>query len=305
MKGLKFFILLFPLFGLVSGCMYENYIEDYDYTGVYFGTQKPLRTIVARESNTMQIKFGVALGGVRENSKDHWVKFRLDPGLLQTVPGASAYTMLPDAYYSMILPFGDSTFIIPSGKTIGDLVLSINKSEFTSDPFATTKYYALPIRIYETSADSILKGNEIVSAKDYTIIVIKYIDEKSGTYYVKGVETDNTTNISTTYSFSDLIKNKTRDLSTLSLDRIEMGGLGTRNASSLFKLLITLNVDKSVSISTAIGGVTVVDMGSSYDVVNKIFNLKYSYVFDNKMYTVDEQIIQRQDPELDLRFEEW
>lgn len=304
MKRLTLFIISLTLLGFIAGCnKYDNYAKDFTFTGVYFGTQKPLRTIVARD--TMQIKFGVALGGVRENTKNRMVKFRLEPGLLQTVPGANAFTLLPKAYYSMVLPNGDSTFIISSGKTIGDLILKINKDVFTADPLAIAKTYALPIRIYESSGDSILKGNDETAAKDYTIIVIKYISKESGTYYVKGSETDNATGLITTYSFSDLIKNKTRDLTTLSLTSLDMGGIGTKNPSALYKLLILLNTDGSVSLSAATGGVILTDMGSSYDASNKIFVLKYSYVDAGKTYTVDEQIIQRQDPELDLRFEEW
>lgn len=304
MKRLTLFIISLTLFGLITGCSkYDNYVKDFTFTSVYFGTQKPLRTIVARD--TMQIKFGVALGGVRENTKDRKVKFRLDPGLLQTVPGASAFTLLPKDYYSMVLPNGDSTFIIPSGKTIGDVVLKINKNAFTTDPLSVAKTYALPIRIYEASGDSILKGNDVTAAKDYTIIVIKYISKESGTYYVKGSETDNTTSIVTTYSFSDLIKNKTRDLTTLSLTSLDMGGIGTKTPSALYKLIISLNTDGSVSLMTATGGVVVTNMGSSYNATSKTFSLKYSYVDAAKTYTVEEQIIQRQDPELDLRFEEW
>ena len=304
MKQLRLFIISLTLLGLFAGCSkYDNYIEDYSFTSVYFGSQQPLRTVVARDP--MQIKFGVALGGVRENTNDRWVKFRIDPTLLQTVTGASVFTLMPKAYYSIVLPTGDSTIIIPSGKIIGDLVLNINKDAFTKDPLATTKKYALPIRIYETSADSILSGHDVTPAKDYTIIVIKYISKESGTYYVKGSETDKSTNITTTYSFSDLIKNKTRDLTTLSLTNLDMGGIGTRTASALYKMLISLKADGSIALSTETGGVAVTDLGSSYDASKKTFTLKYSYIDVAKTYTVDEQIIQRQDPELDLRFEEW
>lgn len=304
MKRHKLFIIALSLLGLMSGCSkYDNYVEDFDFTSVYFGTQKPLRTVVARDP--MQIKFGVAMGGVRENTKDQWVKFKLDPSLLNTVGGANAFTLLPKSYYEMVLSNGDSTIIIPAGKIIGDVVLKIKKSAFTADPLAVTNNYALPIRIYETSVDSILKGNELTASKDYSIIVIKYISQESGTYYVKGSETDKATNITTTYSYSDLIRNKTRDLTTLSLARLDMGGIGTRNASALNKLLITLNTDGRVALSTATGGVAVTDLSSSYNAASKTFSLKYSYVAATKTYTVDEQIIQRQDPELDLRFEEW
>jgi hypothetical protein len=304
MKRFKLFILSLSLLVLISGCgKYNNYIEDFEFTSVYFGTQKPLRTVVARDP--FQIKIGVALGGVRENTTDRWVKFRLDPGLLQTVDGANIFTLLPKAYYSIVLPNEDSTFTISSGKIIGDLVLKINKDAFTADPLAVNKTYALPIRIYETSADSILMGNDVTPAKDYTIIVIKYISPESGTYYVKGSETDKATNIATAYSFSDLIKNKTRDLTTLSISGLDMGGIGARTASALYKMIISLKTDGGITLSTATGGVAITDLGSSYDASKKTFTLKYSYVDAAKTYVVDEQIIQRQDPELDLRFEEW
>ena len=296
-------MLSLALLSIFSGCKkYDDYIEDFEYTGVYFGTQKPLRTVVARDP--MEIKFGVALGGVRATTSDQWVKFRIEPNLLKTVTGASAFTLLPKAYYSMVLPTGDSTFVISAGKTIGDLVLKINKDAFTADPLSVAKTYALPIRIYDTSADSILSGNETTDAKDYTIIVIKYVTPESGTYYVKGSELSSATNLTTTYSFEDIIKNKTRDLTTLSATGLQMGGIGTLNASAANGLTITLKADKSVSLSSASGGVAVTDKGSSYDAASKTFTLKYAYVVGANTFTVNEQLIQRQDPELDLRFEE-
>lgn len=304
MKRIQLFILSLALLSLISGCKkYDSYLEDYDFSGVYFGTQKPLRTVVARDA--MEIKFGVALGGLRENPADQWVKFRIEPGLLATVTGADAFTLLPKAYYNLVLPTGDSTFVIPAGKTIGDLVLKMNKDPFTADPLSVAKTYALPLRIYDTSADSILAGNETADAKDYTIIVIKYVTPESGTYYVKGSELNTSANVTTTYSYGDIIKNKTRDLTTLSATGLEMGGIGTLNASAVNKLIITLGADKSVVLSTATGGAAVTDLGSSYNAASKTFSLNYSYVVGANTFTVDEQLIQRQDPGLDLRFEEW
>lgn len=303
MKRLNILVIIVSLLGFISGCeSYEDYIEDYDFTAVYFGSQKPLRTVVARDP--MQIKFGVSLGGVRMNKQDQWVKFRLEPELLQSVAGAGAFTLLPKDYYEMELPGGDSVFIIPAGKVIGDVTLKLKES-FTTDPLAIHNTYALPIRILKTSADSILSNNEMSEPKDYTILVIKYIAKESGVYYVKGSETDVEAGERINYSFSDLIKNKTRDLKTLSVVDLEMGGLGSRNASDVNKLVISLGPDNSATVTTAAGALTVTDLGSSYDPVKRTFRLKYSYVDGAKTYQVDEEIIQRQDPELDLRFEEW
>ncbi|MDD4592655.1 MAG: DUF1735 domain-containing protein [Parabacteroides sp.] len=303
MKILNFFVILSFII-LIHGCeKYNDYVEDYNYTTVYFGTQKPLRTVVARDP--MQIKFGVTLGGIRENTNDHWVRFRIEPDLLKTVSGASHLTLLPQNYYKMELPSSDSLFVIQKGKTIGDVVLKINKEIFCADPLALTNTYALPLRIYETSADSILSGNEVTSPKDYTIIVIKYISQESGTYYVKGSETNQSTGLTNSYNYSDLIKNKTRDLITLSLNQLEMGGIGSRNVSDKNKLIISLSENDNVTLSSIEGGVTITDLGSSYDADKRIFSLKYTYTDNSNTFTVTEEIIQRNDPESDLRFEEW
>ena len=79
------------------GCEpYEPFVKDYDYSAVSFGTQKPLRTLVAREGkDKLDFKLGVVLSGLRENKTDKWVTFELAPDLLTTVPGASAFTLMP------------------------------------------------------------------------------------------------------------------------------------------------------------------------------------------------------------------
>src|SRR3546814_12648720 len=65
----------------ISGCSpYEDFIEDFDFSVVYFGTQKPLRTIVAYDD--MSFKVGVALGGKRTNEVREVIGFEVDPSLL-------------------------------------------------------------------------------------------------------------------------------------------------------------------------------------------------------------------------------
>ena len=86
---LTFTILISSL--LFSCKKYEDYTNDYDFSAVYFGTQKPLRTIVAYDD--MQFKLGVVLAGKRENRIDETVNFTIDPGLLTTVPGANSFTL--------------------------------------------------------------------------------------------------------------------------------------------------------------------------------------------------------------------
>lgn len=283
---------------------YDDFIEDFDYSAVYFATQKPLRTIVARDE--MQFKMGVALSGKRENNKDEWVKFSIDPSLLTTVSGASGFTLLPKEYYYLDLPNKeDSTFVVPKGKFIGDISVKLNRSLFTSDPLSIENNYAIPVRIYQTSADSILSGDTYTPSKAYTIIVVKYIAPEHAAYYGNGSETDEDENV-TNYNI-DI--SSPRWAKTLSLDELEIGALGkteANNNNKTSKIKLVLSSDRaSISVQQATGGEAVTDTGSTYDRENKAFNLKYSFTRFGKIFTVNETLKLRQEPENDLRFEEW
>jgi hypothetical protein len=298
--------------GVFSSCgKYDDFLEDYEYSAVYFGSQQPLRTVVVRhESDFMQIKIGVVLGGVRENPGDQWASFEIAPDLLP-----AKLTLLPPSYYTMEL--AGNTVIIPKGKLMGDFPLKINKDLFTADPLATGNNYALPLRLLETSADSILSGSDEdnIAPKNYTIIVIKYIAPESGVYYVKGaqneLESENGNIVpgtARTYYSADLSRNATRTVTTLSLSELSVAGIGALPGSATNmadRFLMTLNSGDVSLAKTGAAGVDVVDLGSVYNSRTKTFTLKYKYYKQSKWYQVDEEMILRQDPELDLRYEEW
>lgn len=291
---------------------YENYVQDYTYSAVYFGTQKPLRTLVTRDNSetTLNFKLGVVLSGLRENKTDQWVTFEIAPDLLTSITGANVFTLLPADWYSFNIT--ENKITIPQGKFMGDFTISIDKAKFTADPLSLTKKYALPVRILATSADSVLRGNATILRKDYTILVIKYISENSGTYFVRGLQTEyNTTTLDTIagttqkYYVSDWSKNKTRSLTTLSSVATDMTGLGYNAVTD--KMKITFGANKAVTLSTSTNSptITIADMGSSYDAGKGEFHLVYTYLKTGKTYKVDEYMKQRNDPENDLRFEEW
>ena len=302
----KYILILAAAAALFCSCeKYNDFTTDFDYTAVYFGSQKPLRTVVARRgSENMQIKIGSAIGGLRENTEGYWVDFEIDESLLSSVAGADKFTMMPEDYYRMEVE--NNRIIIPKGKFLGDFPFIIDREKFTSDPDAVNKTYAIPLRLTDTSADKILEE------KDYTIIVIKYITADSGTYYVKGEQTqidaggnpmDGTTQV---YSHTDLSRNKTRVLTTLSADGLEMAGLGASGDSGTERLKITLTDDWTVTLEQAADEACAIeDLGSSYDAESKTFTLHYIYTKDSSRFEVSEQLILRQDPELDLRYETW
>ncbi|MCG8698131.1 MAG: hypothetical protein MI922_08760, partial [Bacteroidales bacterium] len=85
MKMIKtIYILPVLLIFIVTGCeKYEDYTGDYDYSTVYFGTQTPVRTVVARNEE-MSFRFGVSLGGKYKNEVDEYVEYSIDTSLLRT-----------------------------------------------------------------------------------------------------------------------------------------------------------------------------------------------------------------------------
>lgn len=299
----KICFIALSLIALVGCEPYEDFIKDYDYSAVYFGSQQPLRTLVAREGeDKLEFKLGVVLAGLRENKQNHWATFEIDPALLPQIDTAHKLKMLPADWYTLSVT--DNKIVIPKGAFLGDFTISIDKAKFTADPLSLSTTYAIPVRILETSADSILRGNAIVARKDYTVLVVKYISENSGTYYVKGeqIELDASGNeiadTKKSYFHVDWSQNTTRDLTNITLADCEMKGLGTEISE---KMLVTFGVDKAVTLSTV--SLAVTDLGCTYS--EGIHNFKYTYKKGAKTFKVNEFLKQRNDPENELRFEEW
>ena len=305
-------LVLVFLFGL-HGC-YEDYVNDFDYSVVYFGAQKPLRTLVARQGqDELVFKIGVGIGGLHKDlhtTKTYEVKYMYDPDLLNTVEGAETLTELPKDWYT-IDNGDDFTFYIPPGKAIGDCPVRINKEKFVSDPGSLGNKYALPFRLLTTTADSILAN------KNWTIIVIKYVDERSGYYWCRGWQAEWDVNtqlvIPSTkqeYTHVDDHRNRLRLINTLSLTRFELQGMGTQgnlsgSAPAADQMIIEL-VDGNVSlVRKAANTNDIEDLGSSYNPNDKTFTLNYIYTKADKSYRVFEELKLRQDVEKELRFEVW
>ncbi len=292
---------------MVSCEKYEEYVFD-NIPIVYFGTQKPLRTVVSRDTD-MQFKMGVVLAGLRENNNEEWVRFRLEPELLDDpgIVGNRVFTLLPASYYSLS---NDNTFVIHPGSILGEVTVTINHELFTADPDALKPTYALPLRIYETSADSILTGAADAPAKDYTILVVKYISQYSGFYYRRGVqhEKDASGNTVNTVVFTDQSMNKSDvwHLETLAAHRVETKTTANIQPTSPRNFLkLTIGSDQNVSIESVDPAVIINSSTGRFSTEAKTYYLDYAYTKSGVQYHVLDTLVQRQDPELDLRFEEW
>src|SRR5690606_36423664 len=240
---------------VVASCSpYDEFIEDFDFSIVYFGTQKPLRTIVAY--NDMSFKIGVALGGKRTNETSETVSYEIDPSLLDDpdIVGNNQFELLPADYYTI----DRAEMVVPAGKFIGDVNIILNTALFTADEKSLTNHYAIPLKITGSTTDSVARGlfddlgNAIIAPKDYTIVVVKYISPLHGTYYRQGVqkEVDETGAEvdEVVYNNPDLVKNPTWTMQTVNRLTIATPGIGDFNNGSL---ILSLNEETNeVSIST-------------------------------------------------------
>ncbi|MAZ28224.1 MAG: hypothetical protein CL868_14260 [Cytophagaceae bacterium] len=287
---------------------YEDYVEDYDFTIAYFNTQKPLRTVVSYDQ--MDFKVGVAMGGKRYNTVQETATFTIDPSLLDNdvLAGAEDFTLLPPSYYTLS---DENTMVFPEGRYIGDVTVMLNRESFTADTLATTNTYALPIRVTETSLDSIAsgtyddEGNQIIAPKNFSIVVVKYISKYHGTYYHTGTQTETTFSgeiNEVTYSTSDLIDNDLWKLNTINANTVETSGIGDFDDASL---LITISSDDSVSLSTNSNDITELSGSGTYNPDENTISIDYSFTRDGNEYSVTEVLYQRRPPEEDLTFEEW
>ena len=194
-KILVFIVLIFA----ASGC-YDDYVLDYDYDGIYFPYQQDVRTFVVGEG--MKIKFGVALGGVRENNRDRVVSYQLDnslvsPTTLALMQGsASTYIktsvgdpvndpafqlkLLPSDYYTLS---DDSKIVIEKGQHSGTVTLTPDSAAFLADPETLMATYVLPLRLIGTDAAQ----DSILSTKDFAVIGLKYENMLFGNYWHGGV----------------------------------------------------------------------------------------------------------------------
>ena len=300
--------------GLSSCEKYEPYIKDYDFSAVYFAAQKPLRTIVAYDD--MSFKVGVALAGKRENTQAEWATYTIAPSLLT----GTGLTLLPESYYTITnTQTGEANkMVIPAGKLIGDVTVTLNKAAFTGDPLSLLNTYAIPLKLLETSVDSILSGkfdasgNELLAPKDYTVLVVKYISPLHGVYYHKGVQKELNAQggvvNETTYNVADLSRNQTWALSTLALQEVQTSGAGTfaTQGATNYGLKLTRKPDNTVTIEKAAGSkVTSLEGSGTYNEKDKTFILNYKFTDQGKTYSVADTLVQRQAPEKELVFEQW
>lgn len=293
-------ILLSVLLLILSSCeKYEDYLYDYEYTATYFALQKPVRTIV--QSNDMSLQVGVTIGGVRENNKEEIIQFEIDETLLE----GTTFTLLPESYYTLS---DAAKMVIPKGELLGLIDVDLNEEAFLADAQAHLNTYALPLQITETTADSTLNNSENpMAGKDYTILVIKYINNMHGIYYHKGNEyiydAAGTAIDTIKYSQDELVRNDVWNVFTAAKDSLVTNGIGG-NKGGNYQMALVRN-ESNISVEAIAGSAveTIQDNGSSFDLSNRQFALDYEFIDANgNRHHVIEELIFRNDG---ILFEQW
>lgn len=216
MKKINFIVAATAL--ACTGC-YDDYVKDFEHTGIYMPYQYDLRTFVVGEG--MRFDVGVVLGGTSANGRDRSVRYVVEPALVtgnlapflgsddeelepftafEVMSGASAsgsvsqsyvtdamkasgisdLTPLPAEYFSLSAP---ERMVVRSGRHTATVTVTANE-QFLSDAHASTKpYYALAFRVVEADADV------VPAEKSFAVIAVRYENMLFGNYWHGGVTT--------------------------------------------------------------------------------------------------------------------
>jgi hypothetical protein len=322
----KIFLFIFAAIGILA-CEKTPDFPDYKFTSVYFPLQTPLRTLILGEytsdnslDNKYQFNMGVALGGLRENKNEEWVKFEIRESLVENFvfSDGSVLEALPQKYYTTS-PASGEKIIIPKGSMEGKVLVTLTP-EFFSDPDANKKKYVIPVIITEKSSgiDTVLQGKPLgqnpnlliasdwsVAPKNYTLFGIKFVNELHGNYLHFGADyfldaegKRIASKEPVKYSQFFIEKNEIWPMVTAGRYDLLSPAVANSNAS-IMKL--TLNTDSTIDI-TPVSGTKVIDPtlstgrlakkavkwgGKSYDAL--FLDYKYTEYYELKRVPVDDK----------------
>ncbi|MCE7043216.1 DUF1735 domain-containing protein [Dyadobacter sp. CY312] len=271
----------------MSSC-YKDYIEDFDYSSIYFMYQTNVRTFVVGEG--MKIEVGAALGGLRENRQDRVVNFNMDNTLInanilaamkaganyikEAIAPVDTLKLMPTSYYTIS---DNSKMIIKSGQHMGSVVIKADSARFLQDVATIRPGYAIPFNITTADADSIHK------AKRYTVVALKYENMLFGNYWHGGVTTvkDATGKVVNTVKYYTTIPSP--EVKILNLKTVAPNALVTNKISDQTgSMKITLEGSKVIVSKAPGSSVEVLPDGESVFNRSKLLQdrriiLKYKY----------------------------
>ena len=313
-KLIAIFATLLPL----TGC-YDDYVKDYDQTGIYIAYQYDIRTFVVGEG--MKFDIGVVLGGTINNAMDRKVDIRVDDNLV--TEDLREFCIMVDDEGTVVDPFTaldgmlgngsagnvsqdyvvntfkeldlNSLSVLPKsyytlsnpnqitiqkGRHTGTVTVQADSAAFLSDANTKNPYYAFAFRIDRADADTVLLS------KSFSVIAVRYENMLFGNYWHGGVTTirDNTTgNVISTDVYPTTIphaENRVYTLTTATPTTLTTNRLGNQEGS----LLLALDGGK-ITVSSADASKTIEEIngGSLYNQAKLLQNRKLflNYKYDN------------------------
>ncbi len=282
-------------FGILSllmvGC-YDDYVKDYDKSGIYIAYQYDLRTFIVGEG--MNFDVGAVLGGVIENKSDRNVSFAVEPDLVtadlslfdpeaedsftafEVMSGASSSGVVSQSYVTdavkesgitALTPLPEDCFslsdaermTIRAGRHTGTITVQADSLAFLSDPnVSTAPYYALAFRIREADADIVLLS------KSFAVIAVRYENMLFGNWWHGGVTTvrDDVTGNEVEKSVYPTVKttaqsqNRVYELTTVAPDALLTSRLGNGEGT----LRLTLDGGE-ITVNDAAGSLQIEPFG--------------------------------------------
>ena len=167
---------------VLSSCSFDDLVDRYEYTSVYFIYQDYNRNVIVGEG--LKLNVGFTLMGLISNPEERIVHFEIDPSLLDEKdadgnPLFADKTLLPSNYYSL---GHSSQVVIPKGELCGYLPVKMDSVKFLADPKSLTGEYVLPIRITKKVAGL----DTIHATKSHMRIHLSYFARQFGNYQYSG-----------------------------------------------------------------------------------------------------------------------
>lgn len=198
---------------------YDEYVEDYEYSGVYVAYQYDLRTFVVGEG--MKFRIGTVLAGVLSNERDRSVYYAFDDELVtgnlapyngldelgqasapftafEVMSGASTSGTVSQSYVTdavkasgikVLTPLPrdyfrvneERKFTIGRGRHTATVTVEADSAALLADPhFGPQPYYALGFRLTSADADTVL------FSKSFEVIAVRYENMLFGNWYHGG-----------------------------------------------------------------------------------------------------------------------
>jgi len=282
---MKKIVMIFSLAVLLSSC-YKDYVSDNAKSFVYLPNSTNVRTFVVGEG--MKVEVGAVLAGVLHNGKDRVVNYKINNDLV--TPQVFAL-MQQDARDHVKLNLGTtlaalssdsytlsdpSKMVIKSGLQNGTVTVRPDSVKFLSNVGNLKAQFALGFEI-TTCADV----DTINQALKTAVIAFRYENMLFGNWYRGGMADNNGTK-----SYYTAKINQSNDdigvLSTLMPMQLYYNRYGV--PANKGGMVLTLNADKTISISNAVGSTisVVTDGECKYNNAKKLQDRK---IFLSYKYT--------------------